>query len=210
MLIDRAEGTDQQIPRIVCINDGNIPDRTAFLTGGGEDPVPLLRRNAQLLLDAGANVIAIPCNTSHSARILDRLIDGLVLNIIHMPRVTVAAAKAANRHKLLILATVGTVQSGVYSEVDPLITCIYPNEADQQIVSDIIAKVKTGTKPAELSTTLAKVIGNYEADAAILACTELSMVPIETHAPMKTIDALATLADQCMLASNQASGGNGE
>ncbi len=42
-----------------------MPDRTRGKLAGGEDPLPWLLRGIRGLRQAGAEAIAIPCNTAH-------------------------------------------------------------------------------------------------------------------------------------------------
>ncbi|MCK4393656.1 aspartate/glutamate racemase family protein [Candidatus Bipolaricaulota bacterium] len=42
-----------------------IPDRTQAILHGGEDPVPFMIDTAQVLERAGADLLAVPCNSAH-------------------------------------------------------------------------------------------------------------------------------------------------
>ena len=58
---------DQDHVNMVITNNTNIPDRTAFILGEStDDPVPVIVSDAHRLRVAGAEIIAIPCNTAHS------------------------------------------------------------------------------------------------------------------------------------------------
>lgn len=56
---------DQDFPHVIVDCNTDIPDRTAAILSGGEDPVPQLVRSAHALERAGAQVLAMPCNTAH-------------------------------------------------------------------------------------------------------------------------------------------------
>ena len=90
-----------------------MPDRTAAILGGdAEGCYRRLLEDARLLERGGCTVLAIPCNTSHY--FADRLQGELSIPIIHMLRETVEVLAADGRNKVGILATDGTVRTGVY------------------------------------------------------------------------------------------------
>ena len=57
--------TDQDHLRMIIDNNPGIPDRTAAILKKGPDPLPALIRSAQVLQQAGADFLVIPCNTAH-------------------------------------------------------------------------------------------------------------------------------------------------
>ena len=68
MIVRRTEAEkDQDHVNMVITNNTNIPDRTAFILGeSDDDPVPVIISDANRLHAAGADILAIPCNTAHS------------------------------------------------------------------------------------------------------------------------------------------------
>lgn len=59
-------GHDQgHIPTVIW-SDPRIPDRTAAILAGGPSPVPAMVDGARKLETAGAETLAIPCNTAHA------------------------------------------------------------------------------------------------------------------------------------------------
>ena len=57
---------DRDHLRVIIDSNPKIPDRTAGLTGEGPDPTPALVATARGLERAGADLIAIPCNSAHA------------------------------------------------------------------------------------------------------------------------------------------------
>src|SRR5690606_1501681 len=51
--------------RILVDNNPAIPDRLAAIHGHGPDPTPVLTKMAVNLEKAGAELLAMPCNTAH-------------------------------------------------------------------------------------------------------------------------------------------------
>ena len=56
---------DQDHLPIVIANIPQIPDRTAAILHGKEDPTPHLLASAERLKNAGADFMIAPCNNSH-------------------------------------------------------------------------------------------------------------------------------------------------
>ena len=115
-IIDRTQAdTDQEHLRVLIWSDAKIPDRTAGILGTPEQAEAVfahLLADAKLLEGAGCTVLAIPCNTSHY--FADRLQAQLHVPIIHMIRETVKTIQAMGKQTVGILATDGTVQTGIY------------------------------------------------------------------------------------------------
>ncbi len=98
-------------------SDAKIPDRTAGILGTPDQAEAVyqhLLADAKLLERAGCTVLAIPCNTSHY--FADRLQGELHIPLIHMIRETVSAIRAMGKTTVGILATDGTVRTGIYQQ----------------------------------------------------------------------------------------------
>ena len=81
-----AAARDQDFPHVIVDCNTDIPDRTAAILMGGEDPVPQLVRSANTLAAAGADVLIMPCNTAHW--FYDDLCLRTHLPVLHMLRLT--------------------------------------------------------------------------------------------------------------------------
>ena len=57
---------DQDHLDIVISSRATTPDRTAYILGESEDdPFAQMERDAEMLVQYGATLLAIPCNTAH-------------------------------------------------------------------------------------------------------------------------------------------------
>jgi aspartate racemase len=65
IVINTDAQNDQEHIHMLVDNNINIPDRTAFLLGTGEDPTEELIKSAVRLEKAGADFLIMPCNTAH-------------------------------------------------------------------------------------------------------------------------------------------------
>jgi aspartate racemase len=137
-----------------------------------------MRSEVSKLIGAGADIIAIPCNTAHY------FYEGLSITssvpIISIIKQTALFCRRAGIERAGILATEGTVASGAYSEVFGLagIECTTPSAEDQRKISDIIyGQIKKGIAPdVEGFLHVADKLVQQGCDRLILGCTELSLL----------------------------------
>lgn len=200
-LVARTQAScDQEHIRTLAFNDTAIPDRTAFLLGrNAPSPVDALVEDGQLLEACGCDLLALPCNTAHC--FFDEVQRHLRVPVVHMVRETVERVRAAGFRRPGVLATLGTVASGVYAvECERAgLPCTYPEQPVQQMVSrTIFDGVKAGraVEPALLAV-FAQAMANQGCDCVVLGCTELSFAfgeaGVRTAVPVT--DSLDVLAD---------------
>ena len=146
-------------------------------------------------------MLAIPCNTSHY--FADRLQGELKIPIIHMIRETVAAIAAQGRQTVGILATDGTVQTGIYQKeltAAGLTPVTLPPPLQQMVMSIIYDEIKKGeTGSREKFGEVDAYLRQVGCDCAILGCTELSVYRVLHSLPSFYIDAMEILAEQAIL-----------
>lgn len=197
-LVAQFQATDQDIPTILAINDGSIPDRTKFLLGRGASPAPKLRSHAQTLQDLGASVLCMPCNTAHAEAILGQFVSELAVPLLDMPALTLQAAVERGAQTALVLCTAGTKASGVFdARTKGTIMCIYPDSPSQYFIGQVIKTVKSGNSLSRLQKRrFRNLVVNSSCDVVILACTELSLLQNETRG-LPVIDTLDVLATEC-------------
>ena len=171
-----AAEKDQDHIHVIADVNTNIPDRTAAILHGGADPAPEMIRSAQRLEAAGAELLLLPCNTAHY--FYDRVAAAVDVPILHMPRLTAAALREAGVKKAAVLATDGTVRSGVYESalraegVEPL----YPGEADEDVLMRLIYDGVKARHADLASFPVREVLAGLRARGAekfVLGCTEL-------------------------------------
>jgi aspartate racemase len=180
-------GSDQDHVRTVIWSDPTIPDRTEALLGDGPDPTPWLLNGGRVLRQAGATLIAIPCNTAHA--FVPRIADHVGLPIVHMIG-EVADHLAALRprvHTVGLLATSGTVRAGLYQQwlSRSGISLVLPDpDSQHHEVMAAIRAVKAGARDATATEPLARAAGRLTAQGAqaiVAGCTEIPLgLPAET------------------------------
>lgn len=203
---------DQDHIRMIVEHNPQIPDRTENLIGGGIDPTIPLYSACKKLEQAGAQAIAIPCNTAHA--FIERIQPHLAVPILNMLELT--ANHLVRHHPFLtnigLLATTGTVQSGIYREVLARagLHCLVPEQPFQEMVMEVIYGpdgVKAGFDRAGCRKKLCSVVEHLRSlggEAIILGCTELPLVLTATGdsatAPgnLPILDPTEILADKCV------------
>ncbi|UCF09752.1 MAG: amino acid racemase [Candidatus Bipolaricaulota bacterium] len=197
-LIDlTAAHRDQDHLHVIIDADPAIPDRTAALLDGGESPVPAMRAGIARLVAAGADLIAIPCNTAHVW--IDDLRLDVEVPIVDMIRETARAASNVLPRGAVVglLASTGTVRSAVYDralEVTGL-TVLHPAEAEQDEVMGAISRIKAGERdaPRDALRTIAHHLIAEGAVGLILGCTEIPLVFPCDAVPVPVFDSLDIL-----------------
>lgn len=194
--------TDQQHLPMIVYNMPFIPDRTAYiLDNTRENPLPTMVQIGKDLQDKGADCIAIPCVTAHY--FMDQLEACIATPMINGVRETVAHLKENGIKKVGIMATDGTIRSGIFHREleNQGLTPIAPSENAQKYVMHLIFdNVKAG-RPADMErfTFAAEDLRNQGAEAIILGCTELSLIKRDHPIGAGFIDAMEVLARQSVL-----------
>ena len=203
-ILDRTDAAKDQehLPTLIW-SDTSMPDRTAAILGGdAEGCYQRLLAGARLLERGGCTVLAIPCNTSHY--FADRLQEDISIPLIHMPRETVGVLAEEGRRKVAILATDGTIRTGVYQKECTArgIEAVSPPEEVQKLVMSIIYdEIKRGEKGSrEKFAVIDRWLRQAGCDSAILGCTELSVYRTYHGLPDHYLDAMDVLAQRCITA----------
>jgi aspartate racemase len=203
-ILDRTDADcDQEHLPALILSDTEMPDRTAAILGGqGETVYARLLEDAQLLSGVGCTAIAIPCNTSHY--FVDRLQKELDIPIINMVRETVNQLAEQGNKRVGILATDGTVQTGVFQKecARAGLEGVAPDAARQKLVMSIIYdEIKRGEKGSrEKFAAIDRALRDMGCDAAILGCTELSVYRVYHGLPDFYTDAMEVLVEKSILA----------
>lgn len=184
--LDRGVTCDQDHPVWLLVGASDIPDRSQSLAGEAEDCAPWLVRYGRLLERAGADFLIVTCNTAHA--FYHRVQPQLTIPWLHLMHHTaqhVAMAYPAVR-QVGILATDGTLQTGLYSQ--PLVNLgllpVMPPAAGQVEVMQAIYHPTWGIKASGIWLSeqaldqLRQAVVALErqgAELVIAGCTELSV-----------------------------------
>lgn len=155
-----------------------IPDRTQAILNGGESPVPYIAESACKLADMGADFLLIPCNTSHY--FYDEITAASPIPVMHMIRETAIALEAEGITRVGLLATDGTLQSGIYQrELEARgVAVLCPSAEEQREVMRLIYEGVKADAPCFKTDVIASMIRRMKTEGAqrlVLGCTELPL-----------------------------------
>lgn len=176
IIMNTCAQSDQEHIRVLIDNNTEIPDRTQAILYNGKNPVPQLVKSAVTLWAMGAQILVMPCNTAHY--FYNEVKNNVDIPVLNMIELTCEGLKKRNIKKVALLATEGTVNSGIYQKVlkEKMIDFILPDSCEQKTITDLIYKgVKAGNKDFNISDvkkTLENMMKNG-AQVLILGCTEL-------------------------------------
>ena len=198
VLLTKAD-TDREHIRVYIDSNANIPDRTAAILSGGEDPVPEMASALRHLEACGADCIIMPCNTAHY--FLPRL---QAMTKIPFLSILTAAAEACKAqfpgNTVGILATRGTLAANLYQEAlaQAGVPYLVPDAPAQDALMRVIYDgVKAGKGPDSYRADFLTVLEQMSAGGAevfLLGCTELPLAAEALNIALPTVDPTAELA----------------
>ena len=194
-------GTDQEHLETFIISRPSIPDRTAYiLDKSAENPIPMIIGAGRELVGLGADVIAIPCVTSHS--FFDELSLGIGVPLINMIQETAESIARTGIKCVGLLATDGTIRSGLFSgELEARgVHTVVPSERSQAAVMSLIYDDVKANKPVDKGkfTSAADELRANGAEAVVLGCTELSLIKRDYGLKAGYVDVLEVLARRAL------------
>lgn len=191
-----------EYPRIVIDSNPKIPSRGRCLDLGETDPVPFIKKGICGLVEQGADIIALPCNTAHI--FYEKYAKDAP---VEMPNIIEITARAAHGLKTLVLSTANIASSGLYTKA---LACndgeaVYPDADGLKVVRSAIEAVKQKGYDQLAAGNLKELIGTYRVDCVILGCTELSVLfqrekdtDFWNRLGIKPVDSSQELADYCL------------
>lgn len=192
-------GCDNDHIRIYIDDNASIPDRTAAILSGGQDPTPIMADSLKKLEACGADCIIMPCNTAHY--FLPRLQAMTQVPFLSMLEATAktCAAQFPGR-TAAILATKGTLATGLYEEALKAqhVAYLVPDAGEQDALMRVIyGGVKADAAPETYRADMEGVLATLAAKGAdyfILGCTELPLAADLLHLVQPMVDPTTELA----------------
>lgn len=198
-----ARDDADHIPLIVHQNPA-VPSRIARLINGtGEDPAPVLVQMARELALAGAQALAMPCNTAHAYA--DQISAATNLPFLDMRAATFSRLRNSYYPgtRIGVLASPAVRRVGVYDQLFKDSGLVPVFLADDARLLALIRLVKSGdTGPMALAemADIAKSLALIS-DCLLIACTELSLLT-SVLADMPWIDSMDCLVSSIIAYAN--------
>lgn len=174
-------------PRILIDNRCTMPSRVRAVLYGEkrQQLVEEMADSIARLYDAGCTHIICACGTSHIflPEVL-QLVPQATPCVVNILEVSAAALKTRGITEVSLLATEGSVQSGIYQktygkygiEVEP------PKETDLPRFRELIEAVKKNQNTDEVMSAFEKLLNEQTNSTVVLGCTEFPV--LYSHQPM--------------------------
>ena len=191
---------DQDHIQVLIHSNPKIPDRTEAIAQHGESPLPYLVESAKILEHGGAGIIAMPCNAAH--HYLPEIRRHISIPFIDMIEETCGRIRVQWPDSMTVglIATIGTVLSGVYSEslTKAGIAVQLPSQEDQQKIQVAIDQIKAGIhdrSPRETLQSIGARMSEAGAELIILGCTEIPLAFSSAEVNYPTLNPTRILAE---------------
>jgi aspartate racemase len=187
---------DADFPQMI-INSVPVPDVVERL----EDEARLmamLQQGVQTLESAGADFVAIACNTVHAFHAA--IAPAVSIPVLDLVEETVAEVHKAGHGCVGVLGTGLTIARGVYRGPCERrgVELLEPDEHQQETLTELIMDILAGRHSQHCTARLGAIIGELRdqgAEAVILGCTDLSGVaPEPPSASVPVFDTTRILA----------------
>lgn len=185
--------------RVYVDDNPFIPDRTAAILSGGDDPVPAMSDSLRKLAACGADCIIMPCNTAHY--FLPRLQAQTSIPFLSMLEATAESCRSRFPGKTAaVLATRGTLSAGLYQSVldSAGVPHLIPDEEEQSALMRVIYEGVKADAPAEAYRAdwefVLSSMARRGADYFVLGCTELPLAAASLGSSYPTLDPTEELA----------------
>lgn len=202
-MIASIEATDDRdhIPLLVDSNT-QVPSRIdAILNGTGKNPGPTLKAMAQRLENAGAEALAMPCNTAHHfASIIEGAVSIPFLNMVDLS-IQSAALELGEGGRIGVLGSPALRVTGVFEGAaeNHHLKLHYPEDEETlvAIIKDVKSRGPSAWATAHLSTVAAQLV-EEGAELVMVCCSEFSLLAekIQCNAPI--FDTLDELVRACV------------
>lgn len=188
---------DQEHIKMVCFTNPKIHDRTSRLVAGGDFSSEVVQ-SFNLMKEFNVSLGVMTCNTAHSNfEAISAQVDFPLINMIE-ETVDFIAKKYFFAGRIGILATDGTLQSGIYEKAlkERGMGLVVPEDKDQKDVMDVIYG-RSGIKSGCINSNRMRIMNIMKsletagADVIILGCTELSLLGISGRGIIDPLDVVA-------------------
>jgi aspartate racemase len=195
---------DEDFPKIVIVSVP-IPPVVEKIERE-EELLRLAKEGIKNLISAGADFIAIPCNTIHIY--FEKLQSFSKVPLLNIVDEVAKFAKEKSYKKLGVMATKTTIDNKLYDKYLKKfgIEVITPTTEQIFEIAKIIHNVERGkilSEDKEKLREIAKSLENKGADAVVLGCTELPIILKQEDCTTKLLDSTQILAEATVKRATQ-------
>lgn len=190
--------------RMLVDNNPQVPSRIAHvIEGTGEDPTPVLVAMAEGLKQAGADFLAMPCNTAHwYLPAVCKAVDLPFLDMIDLS-VRYLQNSRPRPQTIALLASPAVRKVGLFDQRLKAggFTPVYADGREEEAILKVIRAVKAktcGRVEQDAYQAVTDGLRDRGADAFLIACTELSVIELPETGGLPLADTLDLLAAEIL------------
>lgn len=181
---------DQDHLRVVIWADPTVPSRQEALLAGGADPTPWLKDGVRHLIDAGAQIVVVPCNTIHAY--LGPVMADQPVEFLSIVDTTVAAIQRRGAERVGLLATDGALASRLFQSAFEAagIGWVLPTPPQQANLMSVVEAVKAGRAGERTHEQMDELLAGLVQGGVctvVAGCTEISTL-LDLGAPSEAAD----------------------
>ncbi|MBX3330619.1 MAG: amino acid racemase [Nitrospira sp.] len=196
MLVSETKAVcDQEHLHVIIDGDSTIPDRTwAIESQHTEVLCGSLKKSAHRLIRAGAELLVMPCNTAHV--VYNEVVENLPVPFLNIVTETRKELALSGCTRPCLLATRGTLRSGLYQEALSDMNVLLPSEEETCEVHTAIEYIK-GARIEEARSILTEVVISLVAkgaDGVVFGCTDIPLALEGEHISVPVFDTTRILA----------------
>lgn len=159
--------------RLIIDSNVKIPSRTRAILYNEISPAPAMIKSINMLQAAGADFVAVPCNSAHY--FYKEVTEKINIPWLNILEVTARKIHESDFSSALILGGYVTVSRQIHREFTD--TAVYLSENENRIVADMIGEIKLrNTLSSASRDVMQKIIRSNPADCVVLACTEMPII----------------------------------
>ena len=200
---------DAHHPEMIVWQATKAPSRSMYLEGRGPNWIPDYVRIATTFKGIGCDLGCMCCNTAHYA--VEQIAQESGLPFVNLLEEVAICAKAIGERRYELFCSDGArkfdLYGKVFQKVFPECTLIYPSEARQKQVTEVICGVKTKKRlEGAVNRELLEALIDEAEAPVILGCTDLRVAYPNDVNPVGdklAIDSLECLADVIVKRHNE-------
>lgn len=159
--------------RVIIDSNVKIPSRTRSILYNEASPVPGMIESINMLANAGADFVAVPCNSAHY--FYDQVCPHIKIPWLSLVKITAQKIAKLGCRSALILGGHVTVSKRIYDRY--VADAVYLSDRDNQTIAKMINEIKeTNCLTQGSKKKFEGILKDNPADSAVLACTELPIV----------------------------------
>jgi aspartate racemase len=206
ILKNTAAARDQDHIHVIINSFPQVPPRTDAILGKGASPTAFLIDGIEMLKQAGADLIVIPCVTAHFfIPEVRRELDFELVNLLD-ESANWAKANIPDLKRAGIIASTGTLESRLFHNafLEAGIEIITPDSSQQSRVMEAVFGIggikagQTSGPPREAIVSVALSLIARGAEAVIAGCTEIPLVLKPQDISVPFIEPMRIAAEVCI------------